>query len=123
MLSCFSLTVIDSHRTTFTSFFGWYALGSCFYMGSNKVFISVIWSMFFRCLMKSIKLVSYSYCILIAYITKVRTSHIMKLSLFLISVETQAKFCLDNSLMGRYNKRGACVRDKTLFIHSLFMNI
>ena len=37
--------------STFGSWFGWYSLIRCFYIGGNKVFISVIQSMSLRCLL------------------------------------------------------------------------
>ena len=52
----------------FGSWFGWNALGCYFYMGV-KVFIFVIQSMSFRCLVKSIKLFSSSNRIIISNIT------------------------------------------------------
>ena len=52
-------------NATFGSWFGWCAPDRCFYMGSNKVYIFVIWRMSFRCLLMNIKLVSN----LIIYIT------------------------------------------------------
>ena len=64
MLSHFSLTAIDSHGTLHL------ALGlvgihcCCFHIGGNQVFIFII-----RYLLKSIKLVSYSYRILVSSIS------------------------------------------------------
>ena len=52
MLSRFSPIPIDSHETLHLHAFGW---------GGNKVFIFVTRSMSFRYLLKTIKLVSYSY--------------------------------------------------------------
>ena len=50
-------------NSTFGSRFGWYALGSCFHIRNDEVFLFIIWSMSFRYLLKSIKFVSYNYCI------------------------------------------------------------
>ena len=59
----------DCYGTTHGSWFHCKELGCCFYMNSNKVFIFVIWSMSFRNLLKSAKLVSYCYHILISNIS------------------------------------------------------
>ena len=66
ILSCFSLIAIDSHGTLYLAF-GFFNMHSA--VGGNKVFIFVIWSMCFRCFLNSIKLSSYSHCILISNIT------------------------------------------------------
>ena len=67
MLSRFSLAAIDSHKTLYL-ILGLAARNCCFYIGGNKVFISlgvyvldVFWS--------SIKFVSYCYPKLISHIT------------------------------------------------------
>ena len=54
---------------TFGTLFIWYELGCCFIIGSNNVSISVIRNIYFRCLLKGITPISYSYHILIAYNT------------------------------------------------------
>ena len=70
MLSQFSLIVYYfPWNLTFRSWFDWNAFNCCFYMGGNKVFIFIIWNMSFTYLLKSIKLVSYSYHIMISNIT------------------------------------------------------
>ena len=40
--------------STFCWWFGWYALGWYFYVGGNKVFRFICWTMSFRCLLKNI---------------------------------------------------------------------
>ena len=65
----FSLTAIDSHGIIFESWFGLYTLGCLFHVGSNKVFIIVIWILPFRYLLKSVEFFSYCYGILIYKIT------------------------------------------------------
>ena len=50
-------------NATFGSWFSWYALSCCFYVGSDKVFIFVIQSICFRYPLKSIEFDSYNYCI------------------------------------------------------------
>ena len=60
-------TAIDSPGTQLLLvWFSWYLLRCCFDVGGNKVFIFI----HRVCLLKGIKLVSYSFCILIAYICK-----------------------------------------------------
>ena len=55
-------------NSTFGFCFGWYALYRCLQMSNNKVFIFVIGSLCFKCLLKNIKF-SYSYHIFIVYIS------------------------------------------------------
>ena len=91
---------------SFGTCFGCYALGCCFYMGGSKVFKFVIRGMSFRCLRKSIKLVSYNCRILIAYITIGKWGPVIRWRfncLFLISNETQVNLYLNNSVIGRYS--------------------
>ena len=64
MLSCFSLIATDSHGTLHLAL--GLALSCFFFMVGNKVFIFIICSMYFKSLLKSIKLVFYSYHILIS---------------------------------------------------------
>ena len=68
MSSHFSLTAIDSTgNSTFSSWFDWYAL--CYFcVDSNNVFLLIIESMSFRCLLKIINVISYCYHILISNI-------------------------------------------------------
>ena len=56
-------------NSTFGSWFSWYTLCCCFQVGSDKIFILVIQKICFRCLLKRSNFFSYSYCILIAYIS------------------------------------------------------
>ena len=68
-LFCFFLTLVIPLRLFICSLFGWCALFCCLHVGGKKVFILVIRCICFRCLLKSIKSVSNSYCIVIAYIS------------------------------------------------------
>ena len=56
-------------NSTFNTWFRWYALDYCFNIDNYKVFQVIIQNLSFRCLLKSIKLVSFSYSILISKIT------------------------------------------------------
>ena len=59
-----------SHRTIKVAFwFGWNAHSCSFYRNGDKVFIFIVWSMSFKCPLKSIKLVSYCYCTKISHFT------------------------------------------------------
>ena len=64
----FSCYYCLQRNSTFDSWFGWYELGCCFYMGGYKIFKFIIWSISFRCFVKNIKLVSYSYRLMISNI-------------------------------------------------------
>ena len=80
-LLCFSIWLVVLFFFKFISFFpncywllgnswfGWYILGCCFYMGSNNVFTFILWNMSFRSLLKIIRRVSYYRIITISYIT------------------------------------------------------
>ena len=62
-------SIVSHYRLSWNSTsVSWF--GCCFRVGSGKVFIFVIRSMYFRYLMKSLEFVSYSFRILIAYISK-----------------------------------------------------
>ncbi len=52
MLSCFFLFALFPDNSTFHSWFDCYIL-CCFYLDSNKVFIFIIQSVSFRCLLKT----------------------------------------------------------------------
>ena len=55
-------------NATYGSWFGWKEFDCCFYMVGDKVFIFFIQSFSFRCLLESIKLVSYCYFLMISHI-------------------------------------------------------
>ena len=108
-----------------SSWFGWYTLCCCcFHVGSDKVFIFIIWSMFFRYLLKSIELVSYSYHIFIANISIGKWGQVVMCSfdcLFLTSVYTRAYLCCANSVIGKYSfKRGVCIPVQSAIYPLLF---
>ena len=104
-----SISYDDNHYTTGTY---------CFYIGSNKVSIFVIQSTLFRCLPRSIKIVSYCYHIFIAHITIGKRGPVISWSFncFLFFVFFFSYFCADSSescwddsVIGRYSfKRGLC---------------
>ena len=98
---------------TLGSWFGCFAHGYCFYNGGNKISIFIIQSMSFRSLLTSIKPVSYSYYLLIAYITIGNWGPVISWSFncsFLISVRSQSNFCWEDSVIGRYSfKRKVCL--------------
>ena len=81
---CFSNYYRLPWNSTFGSWLGWYAF-SCFCMGGNKVLLFINQSLSFKCPLKSIKLVTYSYHVSIAYTIIVFTSWSF-ICLFLISV-------------------------------------
>ena len=64
-------------------------------IGDIKVFMFIIWGMSFRFLLKSIRYFSYSYRILIAYITIGKSGPVIRSCncLYLISALSQANLC------------------------------
>ena len=62
------LTSSVSHGSLFGSWFGWYALCCYFHVGIDKVFVFISLCMCFRYFLKSIKFVSYSYCVFIYFL-------------------------------------------------------
>ena len=99
--------------STFGSWFGLYVLCCCcFYMGGNKVFIFIIRSMSFRCLLKIIKLFFLAvivYWLLLSLLInedQSRSESLTVYHLFLGSIS-----CIwDNSVIKRYSfKREICL--------------
>ena len=84
---CFSffLTTPDSQGfLNLLSCFGWHTHGCSFYRDGNKVFLSVIRWNPFRCLPKSIKLVSYIYHISNNYLSVLANSFLSAKILFYV---------------------------------------
>ena len=77
-LSHVFLTTRDYHETLFGSWFGWYELCcGCLNMAGDSVFIFVIWSMYYKCFLKSSKFISYRFSVFIAYISVVKCGSVI----------------------------------------------
>ena len=106
-------------NSKFDSWFGWNALGCCFYMGCNKVFIFVIRSLFSRYLLKSIKLVSY--CYHVSLLVSEDQSYCEALSIYVVFPRRCERiFTCDRNTP---SKEKNASQFKALFIPLLFMNL
>ena len=92
-------------NSTFGFWIGLHTLGYCFYMRGNKISIFFIRSISLRCLLKSVKRVSYSYRTSIAYITIGKQGPVVMCAfygLFPISASSPAYHCRDDTIIERY---------------------
>ena len=113
VLSHFFLTTSDSHGTLHLAFSLVGIYSSCYcYIGSNKAFIFVTWNISFRRLLRCIKLIYYSYCILILLLVSEDQSYHEALTVCTLLLHRQI---LANTILWSEVKEDVSHRKKRVF--------